>query len=75
MVNGAGGATVGCKAKKIPRPVLRKGRSEDKVLHFSRHWVRYKRASNLGNDQQIRDQLLACCDDELMEELNKLHGD
>ena len=74
MVNGAGGATVGCKAKKIPRPVLRKGRSEDKFLHFSRHWVRYKRASNLGNDQQIRDQLLACSSEDLMEELNNRAG-
>ena len=71
---GTGGAT-GCKAEKVPRPVLKKGQSEDKFLHFSRQWVRYKRASNLGSDQQIRDQLLACCDEELMEELNNLHGD
>ena len=45
------GAAVGCKAEKVPRPVLKKGQSEDKFLHFSRQWVRYKRASNLGNDQ------------------------
>ena len=72
---GDGGARVGCKAEKVPRPVLKKGQSEDKFLHFSRQWTRYKRASNLGDDQQIRDQLLACCDEELMEELNNLHGE
>ena len=26
----AGGARVGCKAEKVPRPVLKKGQSEDK---------------------------------------------
>ena len=50
---GTGGAT-GCKAEKVPRPVLKKGQSEDKFLHFSRQWTRYKRASNLGTDQQIK---------------------
>ena len=53
---GDNGARVGCKAEKVPRPVLKKGQSEDKFLHFSRQWVRYKRASNLGDEQQIRDQ-------------------
>ena len=71
----AGGARVGCKGEKVPRPVLKKGQSEDKFLHFTRQWVRYKRASKLVDDQQIRDQLLACCSEELMEELNNLHGD
>ena len=71
---GDGGATVRCKAEKVTRPVLKKGQSEDKFLHFSRQWARYKRASNLGSDQQIRDQLLACCSEDLMEELNNLHG-
>ena len=71
----AGGARVGCKAEKVPRPVLKKGQSEDKFLHFTRQWVRYKRASKLVDDQQVRDQLLACCSEELMEELNNLHGD
>ena len=72
---GTGGTMGGCKVEKVPRPALKKGQSEDKFLHFSRQWARYKRASNLVNDQQIRDQLLACCDEELMEELNNLHGD
>ena len=71
----AGGARVGCKAEKVPKPVLKKGQSEDKFLHFTRQWMRYKRASKLVDDQQIRDQLLACCSEELMEELNNLHGD
>ena len=33
---GTGGTVVGCKAEKVPRPVLKKGQSEDKFLHFSR---------------------------------------
>ena len=37
---GDGGARVGCKAEKVPRPVLKKGQSEDKFLHFSRQWAR-----------------------------------
>ena len=28
---GDGGARVGCKAEKVPRPVLKKGQSEDKL--------------------------------------------
>ena len=68
-------ARVGCKAEKVPRPVLKKGQSEDKFLHFSRQWMRYKRAALLVDDQQIRDQRLACCDEELIKGLNNLHGD
>ena len=32
---GDNGARVGCKAEKVPRPVQKKGQSEDKFLHFS----------------------------------------
>ena len=35
VVHGTGGATVGCKVEKVPRPVLRKGQSENKFLHLS----------------------------------------
>ena len=30
---------VGCKAEKVPRPVLKKGQSEDKFLHFNRQTI------------------------------------
>ena len=52
MGHGIAGATIGCKAEKVPRPVLKKVQSEDKFLHFSRQWVRCKRASNLGNEMK-----------------------
>ena len=48
----------GSKAEKDPRPVLKKGQSEDKYLHFKKQLVRYRMESNLVVDQ-IRDQLLA----------------
>ena len=48
----------GSKAEKDPRPVLKKGQSEDKYLHFKKQWVRYRMESNLVVEQ-IRDQLLA----------------
>ena len=48
----------GSKAEKDPRPVLKKGQSGDKHLHFKKQWVRYRMESNLVVEQ-IRDQLLA----------------
>ena len=48
----------GSKAEKNPRPVLKKGQSEDNHLHSKKQWVRYRRESNLVI-QRIRDQLLA----------------
>ena len=46
------------KTEKDPRPMLKKGQSEDKYLHFKKQWVRYRMESNLVVEQ-IRDQLLA----------------
>ena len=48
----------GSKVEKDPRPVLKKGLSEGKYLHFKKQWVRYRMESNLVVEQ-IRDQLLA----------------
>ena len=45
----------GSKAEKDPRPVFKKGQSEDKYLHFKKQWVRYRMESNLVVEQ-IRDQ-------------------
>ena len=48
------------KVEKVPRPTLGKGLSEDKFVHFERLWKRYRRASSLTDEQQVRDQLLSC---------------
>ena len=56
------------KVEKVPRPTLSKGLSEDKFVHF-------ERSANLRDDQQVRDQLLSCCTDELAEDLGNLFGD
>ena len=48
----------GSKAEKDPRPMFKKGQSEDKYLHSKKQWVRYRMESNLVVEQ-IRDQLLA----------------
>ena len=66
---------VGQKVEKFPRPTLSKGLSQDKFVHFERQWKRYKRSSNLKDAQQIRDQLMACCQDELAEDLGNLFGE
>ena len=70
---GGGGART--KVEKVPRPTLGKGLSEDKFVHFERLWKRYRRASSLTDEQQVRDQLLSCCNDELAEDLGNLFGD
>jgi len=44
-------------------------------VHFERQWKRYKRSSNLKDAQQIRDQLMACCQEELAEDLGNLFGE
>lgn len=57
------------KVEKVPRSSLQKGLSE------KRRWVRYKRSTVLVDVVMIRDQLLACCSDELSEDLGNLYGE
>ena len=58
-----------CKTEYIPRPILKRGISDDKYIRFPRLWSRYKRSTQITSEVVIRDQLLACCDEELAEEL------
>ena len=60
------------KTEKVPRPTLARGISEDKYIHFHRLWLRYKRSTQMDNEEMIRDQLLSCCTDELSEEMGNL---
>ena len=69
-----GGGEVIRKVEKMPTPTLGKGLSQD-FVHFERLWVRYKMSDGLVDAQQMRDQLLACCNDELAEDMGNLFGD
>ena len=62
------------KVEKVKRPILKKGISEDKYLHFSRQWQRYKRSSGMKDLEVVRDQLISCCEEELSEDLENLYG-
>ena len=56
------------KVEKVKRPILKKGISEDKYLHFSRQWQRYKRSSGMKDLEVVRDQLISCCEEELSQD-------
>ena len=62
------------KVEKVKRPVLKKGISEDKYLHFEKQWQRYKRSSGMNDLVIVRDQLISCCEEELSEDLENLYG-
>ena len=64
------------KPETVPRPKLSKGISEDKYVHFDRQWARYKRSqlSGIREETMIRDQLLACCSEELLQDLENMFG-
>ena len=66
----------GCftKPKKTRQPSLQKGISEDKFLTFERQWSRYKKSTGMQDESMIRAQLLACCSEELGDELDNFYG-
>ena len=66
----------GCftKPEKTRRPSLQKGISEDRFLTFQRQWARYKKSTGMQDESMIRAQLLACCSEELGDELDNFHG-
>ena len=66
----------GCftKPEKNRRPSLQKGISEDRFLTFERQWARYKKSTGMQDESMVRAQLLACCSEELGDELDNLHG-
>ena len=65
----------GCftKPEKTRRPSLQKGISEDRFLTFERQWARYKKSTGMQDESMIRAQLLACCSEELGDELDNFH--
>merc|ERR1719233_2472640 len=62
------------KPEKTRRPSLQKGISEDRYLTFERQWARYKKRIGMQDEAMIRAQLLACCSEELGDELDNFHG-
>ena len=62
------------KAEKVPRPVIKMQIGQDDFEFFKSLWTGYKRASNLTNDVDIRDQLLAACDTDLRRDLHRSMG-
>ena len=71
---GRGAVAAAVKPEKLPRPNVKKGVGEDKFLIFKDLWSRYKRSTGLLDEAMIRDQLLACCSEDLYEDLHNLHG-
>ena len=63
------------KPEKTRRPSLQKGISEDRFLTFERQWARYKKSTGMQEESMIRAQLLACCSEELGDELDNFHGE
>ena len=64
------------KPQTVHSPKLSKGISEDKYVYFDRQWTRYKRSqlSGIRDETMIRDQLLACCNEGLMQDLENTFG-
>ena len=62
------------KPERTSRPSLQKGISEDRYLTFQRQWARYKKSTGMQDEAMIRAQLLACCSEELGDELDNFHS-
>ena len=62
------------KAEKVRRPTVKMEMGEDDFLFFIDRWDSYKRATGLTDAQQVRDQLLAACSDDLSRDLFRLVG-
>ena len=54
------------KAEKVNRPILKMGSSEDDFIFFKCLFESYKRSCQLTDVVDIRDQLLACCETDLI---------
>jgi hypothetical protein len=63
---GGGGHGAIAKVEKVPRPVLKHGVGQDDFQFFLSRWDAYKRSCQLTDVSEIRDQLVACCKQDLM---------
>ena len=62
------------RAEKIPRPKIKFGIGGDEFLFFKGRWESYKRAGKLADAAEIRDQLVAACDEDLARDLHRSMG-
>ena len=62
------------KAEKVARPKIQLGVSEDEYGFFECLWASYKRSCELSEVEDIRDQLLACCETELRRDIHRSLG-
>ena len=62
------------RAEKIPRPKIKFGIGGDEFLFFKGRWEGYKRAGKLTDTGEIRDQLVAACDEDLARDLHRSMG-
>ena len=62
------------KAEKVSRPTIKMGSSEDDFIFFQCLFDSYKRSCQLTNVTDIRDQLLACCENDLRRDLHRYLG-
>ena len=62
------------RAEKIPRPKMKFGIGGDQFLFFKGRWEGYKPAGKLTDATEIRDQLVAACDEDLARDLNRSMG-
>ena len=57
------------RAEKVPRPQIKLGIGQDEFSYFKNGWTSYKRSCGITDETEIRDQLLAACNEELRRDL------
>ena len=62
------------KSNKIETPKLRSGIGPDKFNFWHEQWENYKRVNRLRDVQDIRNQLVNCCETELYCDLHNMFG-
>ena len=62
------------RAEKVCRPTIKMGSSEDDFIFFKCLFESYKRSCQLTDVSDIRDELLACCEDGSKEGLTQIFG-
>ena len=62
--NGGGGG----KLNKLVTPTFEMGMGPDKFGFWKEKWTVYKRSDKLTKLEDIRDQLISCCSEELYEQ-------
>merc|ERR1712106_108513 len=62
------------KVNKIETPRLKAGVGSDEFNFWKERWRNYKRVNRLTEIQDIRDQLVNCCETDLYRDLHYTHG-